>query len=341
MKQIKTWQWSFNRYRSLLAGGVCLFGSLAGGVLSAQAAEMPKIVFGTNWFAEAEHGGFYQAVAEGIYKKYGLDVSIKMGGPQVNGLQLLTAGATQFYMGYDLQTIKAVSQGIPVVTVAATFQKDPQGILAHPGVKSLADLKGKPILVGATADTTFWPWLKAKYGYTDSMKRPYTFSVAPFLANKNISQQGFISAEPYAIEKGGIKPQIFLMADYGYPPYAETIVTTREMIEKHPEVVEKFVKASLEGWASYLKNPAPGNALIKKDNPKETDEQLAFSLQKIKQYQLVTGGDAARLGIGTMTDARWKKTFDFMTSVGMVPPGTDYHKAYTLRFIRNVHVLAK
>lgn len=329
------------KMHKLIAGGLFVIGSMAGWSLSVQAAEMPKIVFGTNWFAEAEHGGFYQAVAEGIYKKYGLDVSIKMGGPQVNGLQLLTAGATQFYMGYDLQTIKAVSQGIPVVTVAATFQKDPQAILAHPGVNKLEDLRGKPILVGATADTTFWPFLKIKYRYTDSMKRPYTFSVAPFLANKTISQQGFISAEPYAIQKGGIKPQIFLLADYGYPPYAETIVTTRDMINKHPDVVEKFVKASLEGWASYLKNPAPGNALIKKDNPKETDEQLAFSLQKIRQNQLVTGGDAARLGIGTMTDARWKKTFDFMTAVGMVPPSTDYHKAYTLRFIQNVHVLAK
>ncbi|MGA7802654.1 MAG: ABC transporter substrate-binding protein [Gammaproteobacteria bacterium] len=308
-------------------------------VQSAQAADkLYKVTFGTNWFAEAEHGGFYQAKATGLYKKAGLDVTIKMGGPQVNGLQLLLAGRTDFYMGYAIQTIKAVADGLPVVAVAGTFQKDPQAILAHKGVKSLAGLKGTPILVSNTADATFWPWLKQKYGYTDAMKRPYTFSVAPFLHDPHIAQQGYISAEPFAMEKAGVKPVILLMADYGYPPYAEPIVTTRKMIEEHPDIVAKFVKASIEGWKSYMANPAPGNVLIKKDDPQMTDAQLAYGLKKMKDYQLVTGGDAAKDGIGVMTDARWKRIRDFMVQVGMIKPSVDYHKAYSLRFIKNVHV---
>lgn len=331
-----------SRLRRLAAGLGLASAVLLPLASTAQAdAGLTKVTFGTNWFAEAEHGGFYQAVATGIYKKYGLDVTIKMGGPQVNGMQLLVSGVTDFYMGYDLQTIKSVGEGLPVTTVAASFQKDPQAIITHSWAKSLSDLKGKPVLVSSYSDTTFWPWLKGKFGFTDDMKRPYTFSVAPFLADKIVSQQGYITSEPYAIEKGGVKPNLFLMADFGYPPYAETLVTRDELVEKHPDVVEKFVKASMEGWKSYLENPAPGNTLIKKDNPQMTDDQLAFSLKKMKEYQLLTGGDAAKLGIGTMTDARWKNTFDFMVKANLVEPSVDYKKAYTLKFIKDVHVFAK
>ena len=306
----------------------------------AAAAQTPeRIVFATDWLAQAEHGGFYQAVAEGIYKKYGLDVTLKMGGPQVNGLQLLAAGQLDVVMGDALQVVSAIEQKVPVVAVAATFQKNPTAIIAHPGVSTLADLKGKPIAIGAASNTTFWPWLKQRYGFTDSQKRPYGFSVQPFLADPGLSQQGFATSEPFSIEKGGIKPVVFLLADLGYPPYSEALVVTRDTLAKRRDVLVRFVRASAEGWKSYLANPEPGNALIKRDNPQMSDELLAYSQRKTKEYAIVTGGDAATAGLLTMTDARWTQTVDFLRGAGLTQPGVDYAQAYTLSIVRDVKVL--
>lgn len=294
------------------------------------------IVLGTNWFAEAEHGGFYQALATGLYKKYGLDVTIKMGGPQVNGVQLLAGGLIDVWIGYDFQTLKAVEQGVPVVTIAAFFQKDPQVILAHPDVKSYADLKGKTIFLASASDISFWPWLKAKYGYVDAQKKPYAFNVAPFLADKNSAQQGYVTSEPFAIMRGGVTPTTFLIADDGYPPYATTLVTLRKTIDGKSDALARFVEASAEGWKSYLADPGPGNALIRKDNPKMTDEQLAFGVSQIRNFGLVTGGDAASAGIGAMTDARWTRTFEVMVANGLLPATVDYKRAYTLKFVKDL-----
>lgn len=312
---------------------------LSGAALPALAQAPTRLTFATNWYAQAEHGGFYQAVAEGIYKKHGLDVTVKMGGPQINGMQLLVANQIDLFMGYDLQTIKVLEQGLPVVTVAATFQKDPAVIVSHPNVKKLADLMGKPIAIGPASDTTFWPWLRTAYGFTDAQKRPYGFSVQPFLADKTLSQQGYVTSEPYSIEKGGVKPVVFLLADLGYPPYAETVVATRETLSKRRDAVKKFIQASAEGWKSYLANPAPGNALIKKDNPQMEDDLLAYGVRKLKEYNIVTGGDAGKQGIMSMTDARWKQTFDFMVKAGMVDAKVDYRKAYSLDLVKDVKVL--
>lgn len=305
----------------------------------ALAQSLPKVVFLTNWLAQAEHGGFYQAVAEGTYRKHGLDVEVRMGGPQVNVVQLLLAGQADLVMGYDLQTIKLVEQNLPVVTVGATFQKDPAVIIAHPDVKSMADLNSRTLLIGQASETTFWPWLKAKYGFTDAQKRPYAFSVQQFLVDRNVAQQGYATSEPYSIEKGGVNPTVFLLADAGYPPYAQTIVTTQAFARDKPEVVRRFLQATAEGWKNYLDHPAPGNALIKKDNPQMEDALLAFGLAKMREYALVTGGDARTLGILAMTDARWKQTFDFMAGAGLVAPQLDYRKAYTLTFVKAVKVL--
>jgi NitT/TauT family transport system substrate-binding protein len=291
---------------------------------------LDKVTFLTNWFAEAEHGGYYQAVAEGIYEKYGLDVKIGMGGPQVNVYQLLLGEKADFVMGYDV---------LPLVTVAANFQSEPVGLIAHPDVAKIEDLKNRILLIGQASETTYWPWLKAKYGFTEEQKRPYAYSVQQFLVDKNIAQQGYITSEPYAIEKGGIKPKIFHLAKYGYPPYAQTVVTLNKTVKERPDVIKRFIEASALGWKSYLKNPAPGNALIKKDNPQMDDDQLAFSIAKLKEYGIVEGGDASRLGLFTMTDSRWKQTFEFMSKAGLVKPDVDYHKAYTLDFVKQVKVL--
>lgn len=318
-----------------LAGLAMVFGvAAAHDVLAAD-----KVVFATNWYAEAEHGGFYQAIAEGTYRSHGLDVTIKMGGPQVNVYQLLLAGQVDVVMGYDIATLKAVEQGLPLVTVAATFQADPAVMIAHPDVNSLADLKTRTLLIGQASETTFWPWLKAKYGFTDAQKRPYSFSVQQFLVDKNVAQQGYATSEPYSIQKGGVSPHVFLLAASGYPPYAETIVTLAKTVREKPDVIRRFVEASALGWKSYLANPAPGNALIKRDSPQIEDDLLAFSVARMKDYGLVTGGAAATQGILTMSDERWKQTFDFMVQAGLIRPDVEYRKAYTLQFAQQVKVM--
>ena len=321
--------------RSFLIGLVAATLGFAGGAFG----QTPdRIVFATDWLAQAEHGGFYQAVAEGIYRKHGLDVTIKMGGPQVNGLQLLAAGQLDVVMGAALQVVSAVEQGVPVTAIAATFQKNPTAIIAHPGVAKLANLRGRPIAIGAASNTTFWPWLKQRYGFTDDQKRPYGFSVQPFLADRNLSQQGFATSEPFSIEKGGVQPVVFLLADLGYPPYSEALVVRRDALGNRADALARFVRASAEGWKSYLANPAPGNALIKRDNPEMGDDLLAYSHRKMKEYALVAGGDAATRGLLTMTDARWQQTFDFLRSAGLAKPGVDYAQAYTLAIVKDVKV---
>jgi NitT/TauT family transport system substrate-binding protein len=303
------------------------------------AAEPDKITFATDWLAQAEHGGFYQAVAEGTYKKHGLNVTIRMGGPQVNGLQLLAAGQLDVVMGDALQVLSAVEQNVPVTAIAATFQKNPTVIIAHPGVTKLEDLKGTPIAVSAASNTTFWPWLKQRYGFTDNQKRPYAFSVQPFLVDKNLSQQGFATSEPFSIEKGGVRPVVFLLAEQGYPPYSEVLAVRRDALASRADALKRFVRASAEGWRSYLANPAPGNALIKRDNPQMSDELLAYGHRKMQEFAIVTGTDTSTQGLLTMTDKRWQQTLEFLRAAGLGKPGADYASAYTLSIVNDVKVL--
>jgi len=316
-----------------LAGTVILAASFA----PAFAAD--KVTFLTSWFAQAEHGGFYQAKATGLYDKAGLDVTIKMGGPQVNGTQLLLAGESDFIMGYDIQVLKGREQNLPLVTVASSFQFDLQGIMAHDDVADLASLKGRPILIAGSSRVTFWPWLRAKYGFSDDQIRPYTFNLQPFFADKTMAQQAYPSSEPYQAEQQNEKVKFFLFADGGYPPYGSTIVTTEKMIVEKPDVVARFVKASLEGWRDYMKNPAPGNALIKADNSKMTDGQIDYALVKMKEMKAIDRGDAATLGVGIITADRYKQIYDFMVAGGLLDPKVDWHKAMDDRFVKDLKIM--
>jgi len=311
---------------------------LAYAALSAPAFAADKVTFLTVWFAQAEHGGYYQAKATGLYDKAGLDVTIKQGGPQISSPQLLLAGEADIIMGNDLQVLKAREANLPMVAVAATFQSDLQGMMAHDDVADLAALKGRPILISGSARSTFWPWLRARYGYTDDQIRPYTFNLQPFFADKTIAQMAYQSSELYQAEQHGEKVKFFLFGDSGYPPYGSPIVTTDKMIAEKPDVVARFVKASLEGWRDYLKNPAPGNALIKADNPKMSDEQLAYAVEKLRQGKAIDGGDAASQGIGIITAVRWKQTYDFMVASGLLDPKTEWQKAFTDRFVKDLKI---
>jgi NitT/TauT family transport system substrate-binding protein len=298
-----------------------------------------KVTFLTSWFAQAEHGGFYQAKATGLYEKAGLDVTLKMGGPQVNAMQLLLAGETDVMMGYDFQVLKSIEQGFPVTTIATSFQYDLQGMMTHDNVASLADLKDKTILVATAGRTTWWPWLKGKYKYTDEQSRPYTFNLQPFFADKNVVQQSYPSSEPFQAKQQNVPVKFFLFAHDGYPPYGTTMVAKREFAEKNPDVAARFVKASLEGWKSYMSNPGPGNALIRVDNPKMSDEQIAFGIEALKSLKVIDGGDAQTMGIGIMTEARWKATYDYMVSSGLLKPEVDWKAGFTDRFVKTLKIM--
>jgi NitT/TauT family transport system substrate-binding protein len=301
--------------------------ALAAAMIDKAAAE--TVSFGTDWKAEAEHAG--------IYKKYGLDVSLRQGGPQVNHAQLLAAGVLDFNLASNsFGPLNFVQQNIPMVAVAAIFQKDPAVLVAHPGEgnDSLAVLKGKPIMISGATRTGSWLFLKEKFGYTDDQIRPYNFSVAPFLADPKSIQQGYLSSEPYTIEQAGVKPVVLLLADAGYATYGALIQTSARLVNDKPDLVQRFVNASIEGWYSYLNgDPTPGNELIKKDNPEMTDALLAYGIAKTKEYGIVDSGDAKTLGIGAMTDARWHEFFDTMVKAGLYPADMDYKKAFTLQFV--------
>ncbi len=308
-------------------------------VLPAVAQTAPdKVSFGTNWVPEAEHGGFFQALADGTYKRYGLDVTIVPGGPNENNRMLLIAGKLDFFMAANtLMSFDAVANKVPVVTVAAIFQKDPQVFVTHPESKitKLEELKPLTLFVSKEGISSYFQWLKSEYGFSEEKVRPYTFNSQPFIANKQSAMQGYVTSEPFAIEKAAkFKPGIILLADYGFNTYSTLIETRRELTDKKPDLVQRFVDASVIGWYNYLYGDnAPGNALIKKLNPEMTDELLAYSVGKMKEYGIVDSGDTLRNGIGAMSDERAASFFDKMVRAGVVRPDIDFRNAYTLRFV--------
>ncbi len=313
--------------------------SATAAALPARAQSVESVTFGTNWLAQAEHGGFYQAVADGTYRKLGLDVRIVPGGPQANNRMLLPVGRIDFYMGGNmLQAFSAVQENIPTIVVAASFQKEPQVLIAHPGegFDTFADLKkSNDIYISKEGLASFYQWMRSEHGFREEQTKPYTFSPAPFLANKKAVMQGYLSSEPVSIEKqAGFKPKVFLLADHGFDTYSTTIETRTELVEKKPDTVRRFVEGSILGWYNYLYGDnAAANAAIKKDNPEMTDELIASAIRLMKEHGIVDSGDSLQLGIGAMTDARMKSFFDKMAKAGLYRADLDYRKSYTLAFV--------
>jgi len=297
------------------------------------------ITFVTDWKAQAEHGGFYEAVAEGLYAKRGLDVTIREGGPQVNVPQLLAGGAADFGIGSNgFIALNLVKENVPLRAVMAIFQKDPQVLISHPrrDLTSLDEMRGHPILISDASTTSFWPWLKARWHFSDSQIRKYTFNLAPFLVDPNAIQEGYLTSEPFTIQRQAhFAPKIFLLADYGYPGYANMVLVPQKWIDTNSKAVQAFYDATRDGWHDYLfANPAPANALIKRDNPDMTDAIIAQAIDKMKRYGLVFSGDATAFGIGGMTELHWRNFYQTMQSEGLYPKSLDYTKAYDLRFMR-------
>jgi NitT/TauT family transport system substrate-binding protein len=326
-----------SRRRFNLLAGTAAASSLAAPYVRAQSLE--KVTFGTNWLAQAEHGGYYQAVADGTYRKLGLDVTIVPGGPQSNNRMQLPVGRIDFYMGGNmLQSFSAVVENIPTIVVGAIFQKEPQVLIAHPneGFDSFLDLKkSNDILVSREGLASYFQWMKAEFGFREEQTKPYTFNPAPFLANKKAVMQGYLSSEPVVIEKtAGFKPKVFLLADHGFDTYSTTIETRTQLVREKPDLVQRFVNGSITGWYNYLYGDnAAANVAIKKDNPDMTDDKIVAGIRLMKEYGIVDSGDTLQLGIGCMTDARQKSFFDKMVKAGLYKADLDYRKSYTLQFV--------
>jgi NitT/TauT family transport system substrate-binding protein len=303
------------------------------------AQTLDKVSFHTDWRAQAEHGGYYQAIAAGLYAKAGIECDLRQGGPNLNISQLLLAGRVDMAMSNSFEAFTFVREDAPFFTIAAIFQKDPQVLIGHPdtGFDSFEKLKGRTLLIGSGGRVTYWPFLRRKYDLSDTQLRPYTFNMAPFLADKNAVQQGFLSSEPYSIEQAlGRPPVVLLIADAGFSAYQTTIAISRRMATEKKDLVQRFVDASLEGWAQYLKGGpgiAAANALIKKANPEQTDGRIAYAIKVLNERGIVMSGDALKGGIGAMNDRRWQEFYDSMVAVGVLPPGLDVSRTHTLEFV--------
>ncbi len=303
------------------------------------AQTLDKLSIQTDWRAQAEHGGYYQAIAAGLYRKAGIECDVRQGGPSLNISQLLMAGRVDMTMSGSFEAFTFVRENAPFLTIASIFQKDPQVLIGHPdtGFDSFEKLKGRQIMIGAGGRVTYWPYLRKKYGLSDNQLRPYNYSLAPFLADKNLIQQGFLSSEPYPISQAlGRPPSVLLIADAGYTPYQNTIAISRKLVEEKKDLVQRFVDASLEGWAQYMKGgPAieAANAMIKQANPEQTDDRLAYAIKVMNERGIMMSGDALAGGIGAMTAGRWQSFYDSMVAVGVLPPGLDAKRAYTLEFV--------
>lgn len=303
-------------------------------------AEETPFTFITNWYAQAEHGGYYQAVAKGLYKEQGLDVTLRMGGPQINGTQLMMAGKAQCVLTDDISAMMANKQGIPIQLVATSFQYAPTVVITHTDVEKMEDLKSRKVLISSSAQSSWWPWAKKKYGFTDDMTRPYTFNIQPFVLDNNLAQQGFMTSEPYAMEKAGADYKVFSLGKEGYPPYGNSIACRNDVIEQHPEQVIAFLTASMEGWKSFLADPSAANELIKKDNPNMTDDQIAFSVDLLNSTGIVMGGDASTQGIGVITEERMQETWQMAVDNELFgAEEVDKHAFYTTNLIKGIKVL--
>jgi NitT/TauT family transport system substrate-binding protein len=304
-----------------------------------RAQTLDKLSFHTDWRAQAEHGGFYQAVAAGLYKACGIEVDLRPGGPNLNTSQLLLAGRVDLIMSSSFEAFTYVRVGAPCFTIAAVFQKDPQVMIAHPdsGFDNFEKMKDRPLLISNGSRSTFWPYLRKKYDLSDSQLRPYNFNMAPFLADPRAIQQGFLSSEPFSIAEAlGKPPEVMLIADAGFSAYQTTIATSRKLAGEKKDLVQRFVDASLEGWSQYLRGgPAieAANALIKQHNPEQTDARIAYAIKVLNERGIVHSGDALTGGIGAMSDARWKDFYESMTDVNVLPKGLDERQAYTLEFV--------
>jgi NitT/TauT family transport system substrate-binding protein len=325
--------------RYLFAALVALAASAAQG---APAKPLTKIIFYTDWKAQAEHGGYYQALALGFYKRAGLDVTIRAGGPQTDNTRLLAAGAIDLAMVSNaFQAVTLAHKKADVKMVMAVFQKDPQIIMAHGSgaPPPLATWKNRALFMDDAFRVSYYPWLKARYGFTDAQVRPYAFSLTPWMQNKTALQEGYLSSEPFTAKKAGVQTQVVVLADAGFDGYGQMVAATGKLIRTQPDVVRAFVTATQAGWQSYLASGAKasdakaGDALIRRDNPEMSDELLRYGRTSLLAKAIVISGDAKTFGIGAMLPQRWQRFVADMSALGAIPKGVDPRSIYDVQFL--------
>ena len=324
-----------SRRQVVKAGGAA---ALAGAGLMRAARAGTKVRVLTNWFAEAEHGGLYQALATGLYEKAGLDVDLRQGNAQLNGMQLMIGGEADIIMTYDLTILSSFEKGVPVKAFFTSFQFDLIGLMTRPDVNSLSELKGRKIYFGANGYSSYWPWLKQRFGYTDDMAAPKGPNLQTFFNDPDSAVAGYLTAEPFLALQRNVPVKFFLFAEQGYPPYANTMATTATYLKDNSDVIARFTRASIEGWKDYLQDPTAGNELIKKLNPQMPDAHLAYSFQRMREVKAVEGGDAGTMGIGIMTEERWRKTYEFLVQSKLLKAETDWKQVFTTDYISGLKI---
>lgn len=297
-----------------------------------------EITFATDWKAQAEQGGFYQALAAGLYEKNGLKVKIIQGSANVNVPRLIASNSVEFGIGSNsFIPLNMVANKIPGKAVMAIFQKDPQIIMTHPDsdIRNLKDMRDLPIMISDASIGAFWLWLKSKYDFNDNQIRKKTFSLAPFLSNKSSIQQGYLTSEPFLVEReAGFTPRVFLLADYGYPSYGAMVLASSNVLKNNPEIVKAFVDASIEGWRQYIyDDPSLGNELIMLENNEMKEDILLQAIKKIRNYELVSNEISKGLDIGLMTDIKWESFFKTMSINGVYEKDLEWRESFTLDFI--------
>jgi len=281
-----------------------------------------KMTVQLDWVAEPEHGGIYQALAKGYFSEAGLDVDVIQGGPNAFVMQKLATGKADIGQSDSTNTLLAIAQGLPVIQIGAVFQNDPSVLMLHADnpVKRFEDLDGKTIM--ARPEWAFLPYLKAKYHINFSII-PQNFAVGNFIANPNFIQQGYYTAEPYYIVKGGAKYPKFLYAwDAGFDAYT-VLVANRPWAERNASRVRAFMAAYIRGWKDYLEgDPAPAHALMKRLNPNVTDDFLAFSRRMVIQEKLAIGRGATDDAMtGRITRERFANQIRQLEDLGILPKG--------------------
>jgi NitT/TauT family transport system substrate-binding protein len=302
------------------------------------AAAQEKLTYISTWRAQAEHGGYYQALAKGYYKDCGVDLSIRPAGPGVNPQQMFAAGAVDIMMASHSEVVLQLNQqGFASRAVMAVFQKNPQILMTHAGngIEKIEDMRGKPVMVNANSRNTYWAFLKVKYGFTDEQIRPYSGQIAPWLVDKSAIQQAFVTNEPYRVNKEtGQQPKVFMLSELGWGSYASISIVPQKLIDTKPKAVQCFVDASRKGWDEFLnKDASPAVALIKKDNPDNPDDVIEYVIKTMKARGIVQSGDALTQGIGAMSDQRWKDFVAMQVQAGLVPAGFDHRTVYTNQFL--------
>jgi len=322
--------------RALLGGGTAA-ALVPVGAAPGRAQALDKVVFQTDWRAQAEHGGYYQAVAAGIYARHGIACELRQGGPQMSPAQMLVAGRADLIMSNPFQALNYARDGLPFLCVAAIFQKDPTILMTHEeaGIEGFEAMRGRPIAISAAGRVTHWPFLRRRFGFDDGQIRPKAATLQPFMADRGSIYQGFVSSEPFSATRAGARPRVHLLADAGYEAYNTTVDVSARMVAERPDVVRRFVDATIEGWSAYMRGEdiAAANALIRRANPEMPEDLLAYGLRAMEERGIVRANEAATLGIGAMTEERWARFYAIMRETGVYPEGLEVRRGYSLDFV--------